>query len=132
MHSIRRMVALAVAAAMASSASLSCTCPPRPVNEPAATAGSAARPGSGSPVATATAPCEAVRSRIQQLYRAEAQQKEPKRVEESVADNTTMVMNDCAKQPHVAVPCISRAASVSELEQRCLVALDDEGREGEQ
>jgi hypothetical protein len=88
--------------------------------------------GSGStpPVANATT-CEDVRPRVEQMYRDEAQVKEPKRVEEAVADNTAMVMKDCAKDPAKAVPCLARAASVAELEKTCLIPLDEEGTGGE-
>jgi hypothetical protein len=80
-------------------------------------------------VASATT-CEGVKPRVEQLYRAEAQAKEPKRVEAAVADNTQMVMNDCAKDPAKTVPCLAKAATVSELEKDCLIPLDDEGTEG--
>jgi len=80
------------------------------------------------PVATATT-CDGVKPRVEQLYRAEAQSKEPKRVEEAVADNTQMVMNDCVKDPAKTVPCLAKAATVSELEKDCLIPLDDEGTE---
>ena len=91
---------------------------------PAAPQGSAK--GSGA----ASGPCEAMRGRVEQLYRAEAQAKEPSRVDEAVADNTHMVMNDCAKDPAKIVPCLAKAATVSELEKDCLIPLDDEGTEG--
>jgi hypothetical protein len=71
-----------------------------------------------------------VRPRVEQLYRAEAQAKEPTRVDDAVADNTHMVMNDCAKDPAKIVPCLAKAATVSELEKDCLIPLDDEGTEG--
>lgn len=73
--------------------------------------------------------CEGVRPRVEAMYRAEAQQREPKRVEDAVADNTTMVMNDCAKQPTL-VACLAKVATIGELERTCLVPLDDEGSEG--
>jgi hypothetical protein len=90
--------------------------------------------GSGSgfvapPVATATT-CDGVKPRVEQLYRAEAQAKEPKRVDEAVADNTQMAMTDCAKDPGKIVPCLAKAGSVTELEKDCLIPLDDEGTEG--
>jgi len=84
--------------------------------------------GSAAPVAVATT-CESVRPRVEQLYRAEAEAKEPKRVDEAVSDNTQMVMNDCAKDPGHRVPCLAHAATVSELEKDCLIPLDDEGTE---
>jgi hypothetical protein len=87
-------------------------------------------PGPPPPPVSATT-CDQVKPRVEQLYRAEAQAKEPKRVDESVADNTAMVMKDCAKDPGKTVPCLGRAASVAELEKQCLIPLDDEGTEGE-
>ena len=87
-------------------------------------------PGSAPPVANAKT-CEDVRPRVEQMYRGEAQVKEPKRVEEAVADNTTMAMNDCAKDPAKTVPCLASAGSIAELEKQCLIQLDDEGTEGQ-
>jgi hypothetical protein len=96
---------------------------------PPATTGSAP-PGA---VATgASGPCDAARPKVEQLYRAEAQTREPKRVTEAVADNTTMVMNDCAKAPAKVSACIASANTVAQLESQCLVALDEEGTEGDQ
>lgn len=86
--------------------------------------------GSAPPVANAKT-CDDVKSRVQQMYRAEAQVKEPKRVEEAVADNTAMVMKDCATDPAKLVPCLATAGNVAELEKQCLIQLDDEGTEGE-
>jgi hypothetical protein len=100
---------------------VACACPSK---KPVASA-----QGSGaSPLATATT-CDGVKPRVEQLYRADAEAKEPKRVDEAVADNTQMVMNDCAKDPAKAVPCLAKAATVSELEKDCLIPLDDEGTE---
>lgn len=92
--------------------------------------------GSGSATTVVTPPshaktCADVKPRVEQLYRAEAQSKEPKRVDEAVADNTTMAMNDCAKDPAKIVPCLASVPSVAELEKQCLIPLDDEGTEGE-
>ena len=86
--------------------------------------------GSAPPVENAKT-CDDVKARVQQMYRDEAQVKEPKRVEEAVADNTAMVMKDCAKDPAKTVPCLASAGTVAELEKRCLAQLDDEGTEGE-
>ncbi len=87
--------------------------------------------GTGSaPVATGTT-CADVKAKVEQLYRAEGQVKEPKRVEAFVVDNTTMVMADCAKDPGAFVACIAKAQSIAELEKQCLVPLDDEGTEGD-
>ena len=84
--------------------------------------------GSAVPSVVATT-CDGVKPRVEQLYRDEAEAKEPKRVDEAVADNTQMVMNDCAKNPAKTVPCLAKAATVSELEKQCLIPLDDEGTE---
>ncbi len=87
--------------------------------------------GPSTPPTANAKTCDDVKSRIEQMYRSEAQAKEPKRVEEAVADNTAMVMNDCAKDPPKIVPCLARAGSIAELEQQCLIQLDDEGTEGQ-
>lgn len=87
--------------------------------------------GTGSSVGTTGTACDGARARVDQLYRAEAQAREPKRVDEAVADNTAMVMNDCARAPDKVAACVASAATVKELEARCLVALDDEGSEGD-
>jgi hypothetical protein len=73
--------------------------------------------------------CEGVRGKVEQLYRAEAQAKEPTRVDEAVADNTRMVMLECAKAPDQVSACIAGVATVKDLETACLPALDDEGSE---
>ncbi len=84
----------------------------------------------GTPVA---AGCEGARPKVEQLYRAEAAllKESPERTAESVSDNTTMVMNDCAKAPDKVVACINQVQSAAELEKTCLIQLDNEGTEGE-
>jgi hypothetical protein len=104
---------------------MACACPAKPVATTATGSGSAVV----EPVNATT--CEGVKPRIEALYRGEAQQKEPTRVEEAVSDNTTMVMNDCTKDPAKIVPCLAKAATVAELEKTCLIPLDDEGTEGD-
>jgi hypothetical protein len=93
-------------------------------------------PGKGGPPATGGGDparlCEGLRPKIDRLYRAEAAAKEPQRADEALADNTTMVMNDCIKAPARVAPCVDRASTVAEVEQRCLLPLDDEGSEGEE
>jgi hypothetical protein len=108
---------------------VACACPSK--TTPSAGGGSA---GSAAPV-TSVAPitattCDGVKPRIEAMYRAEAQQKEPTRVEEAVSDNTTMVMNDCAKDNKL-VACLAKVATIAELEKTCLIPLDEEGTEGE-
>lgn len=100
---------------------VACACPQKP-----ATTGTGS--GSGSAVAGT---CDGVKAKVEQLYRTEGQQREPKRVDEYVADNTHMVMADCAKQPDKAVPCITAAQTVPDLESKCLIPLDEEGTEGD-
>jgi len=86
--------------------------------------------GSGGVEATG---CEGARAKVEALYRAEATaNKEPAdKIAESVSDNTTMVMNDCAKQPDKTVACINKVSTSAELEKQCLIPLDNEGTEGE-
>ena len=107
-----------------------CACSSTHGTGPGSGSGPGSGPGSASPPSTATT-CDEVRPRVEQLYRGEAQIKEPKRVDEAVADNTAMVMKDCARDPAKLVPCLARAGSVAELEKQCLFPLDDEGTEGE-
>ena len=111
-----RAAVVAVAAAL-----LACACS----GKGSATVGG----GSGAGAARS---CDEIRAKVEQLYRAEAEAKEPKRVEEAVSDNTTMVMNDCARAPAKVVKCVNAVASVAELEKKCLAPLDDEGTEGEE
>ncbi|HEX2689993.1 MAG TPA: hypothetical protein VHN14_25420 [Kofleriaceae bacterium] len=83
----------------------------------------------GAPTSTA---CDASRGKVAQLYRALARGGAPARADEVVADNTTMVMNDCVKAPDKVTACITAATTVRELETRCLLPLDEEGTEGDQ
>ncbi|MEJ7602765.1 MAG: hypothetical protein WKG01_33060 [Kofleriaceae bacterium] len=102
-----------------------CACPSKPT-----TTGT----GNGTGhTATGTLPaaCEGIRGKLQQLYRAEAQAKEPARVEQAVADNTAMVLADCAAQPDKVAACVRDASTVQDVEARCVTPLDDEGTEGE-
>lgn len=105
-----------------------CACPSKPT-----TTGT----GNGTGHATGALPaaCEAIRGKLQQLYRAEAQAKEPARVEEAMADNTAMVLADCVAQPaslrEQLAACVRGASSVVDIESRCVIPLDDEGTEGE-
>lgn len=108
---------------------VACACPNKQTTGPGT--GSA---GSGTPVTPPVSnanTCDEVKPRIETLYRAEAQTRDPKRVDDFVADNTAMVMADCAKDPARFVPCISSAPTVADLEKQCVVPLDDEGTEGD-
>jgi hypothetical protein len=84
-----------------------------------------------TPAPAATATCDNVKPRVESMYRAEGQQREPKRVDEYVSDNTTMIMNDCVKNPTKFAPCLAAATTVAQMEQECVIPLDDEGTEGE-
>ncbi|HEU0030090.1 MAG TPA: hypothetical protein VFQ53_05635 [Kofleriaceae bacterium] len=86
-------------------------------------------PGSGG-TPTHASTCDGLRPKLEQLYRAEAQAHEPKRVEGAVADNTAMVLADCARAPDKVIACVEGASTVAEIEGRCVKPLDDEGTEG--
>jgi len=94
------------------------------------TNGSGGGGGTNEPPATG---CDGAKKKVGDLYRAEAiaNKEKPERVEESVADNTQMVMNECVKSPDKVVDCINRAATAKDLEKQCLAPLDEEGTEGE-
>jgi hypothetical protein len=99
---------------------VACACPSK----------SSQGPGSGSAVVTGNG-CDGIRAKVESLYRTEAQQKEPKRVDEAVADNTAMVMTDCAKEPDKVAPCVAKAETIAEIEKSCLIPIDEEGTEGD-
>jgi len=106
---------------------LACACSGKPT-----TGGIGAGSGAGSaPVVDNAKTCDDVKARVAQMYRDEARVKEPKRVDDAVADNTAMAMNDCAKDPAKAVPCLAAVPTVAELEKQCLVPIDDDGTEGD-
>jgi hypothetical protein len=110
---------------------VACACPSKPVaTGSGSAAGSAVAAGSGSVAPVTATTCDGIKARVEAMYRAEAQQKEPARVEEATSDNTTMVMNDCMKDPKL-VACLAKVATIAELEKTCLIPLDDEGTEGE-
>ena len=94
------------------------------------TNGSGGGGGTNEPPATG---CDGAKKKVGDLYRAEsiANKDKPERVDEAVADNTQMVMNECAKSPDKVVACINKVSSAKDLEKQCLTALDDEGTEGE-
>ena len=99
-------------------------------SKPSTTNGSGSGTGS-APVVAGAKTCADVKAKVEGLYRAEGQVKEPKRVDAFVADNTTMVMNDCEKDPAKFVPCLANAQSIADIEKQCVVPLDEEGTEGD-
>ena len=116
---MKRMILLALVA---------CACPSKQTAGPAT--GSASGSGSAAVPVVAATTCDGVKSKVADLYRAEAQAKEPKRVEAAVADNTAMVMADCNKDAARVVPCLVKAQTVADIEKQCVVQLDEEGTEG--
>lgn len=104
---------------------VACACPSKATKT---TAGSGSGSGSAPPVAGG---CEGAKAKVEAMYRVDAQATEPKRVEDAVADNTAMVMAECAKDPAKVSACIASAATTKELEVTCLPHLDDEGTEGD-
>ena len=103
---------------------VACACPSKKTEAPP--------PPTSAPEATKPInTCDDARPKLEALYRAEAQQKEPKRVEEAVADNTAMVLKDCKQAPEKAVPCLAAATSIEDVEKKCMIQLDDEGTEGD-
>jgi hypothetical protein len=108
---------------------VACACPSK-ATKTGEGSGMVEAPGSGA-VAPPVGGCEGARPKIEALYRAEAQAKEPKHVEGAVADNTAMVMAECAKAPDKIAACIAAAATAKDLEATCMPQLDDEGSEGD-
>jgi hypothetical protein len=87
--------------------------------------------GGGGNGGGSAADCVAVRAHVEDLYRRDATEREPKRVDEAVADNTAMVIAQCERAPARVSKCAAGAASADDLEARCLPPLDDEGSEGD-
>lgn len=108
---------------------VACACPSK-ATKTGAGSGSGDGSGSAAPPA-AVGGCDGVKAKVEAMYRTEAQAREPKRVEEAVADNTAMVMAECAKDPGKVSACLAGAATVKDLEATCLPQLDDEGSEGD-
>jgi hypothetical protein len=84
---------------------------------------------------SSAADCDAVAKHVADLYRADAADtmkgKDEKLLEQIVADNTKMVMAECAREPARVAGCAGQAKSAPELERTCLAPLDDEGTEGD-
>ncbi len=100
---------------------VACACPNKK------TGGTGTGSGSGVEVPPTGDVCMAMRPKVEQLYRAEAQAQEPKRVDEATADNTAMVMGDCAKAPQKVAACLQAAQTVADIEKTCLERLDPAG-----
>ena len=129
---MNRVIAVALVTIVA------CACP----KKGGGGAGNGSAEGNGSNVVAPPAGgCEGLRPQVEAMYRAEAQAKEPNRVEEAVADNTAMVMAECAKAPDRFSTCLAQAPkgtgaeaqawTAKDLETHCMPQLDDEGSEGD-
>ena len=115
---------------------VSCACPSKQVatgtqGGSGTTTGTGTGAGSGTP-----SRCDAITAKVQGLYRAEAQGAEkgaadPKRVEEVVADNTAMVLAQCARDPGAVSACVADVTTVKDLETTCMPKLDEEGSEAD-
>jgi hypothetical protein len=78
--------------------------------------------GTGTGTGTGTAAdCEAVKPHVEELYAGA----------ETAADDVAMVMKDCAADPGRVAACARDAKTAADLEQRCLIPIDDEGSEGD-
>jgi len=106
-----------------------CACPSKQAGANTGTTGGGSGSGGGEQVPLTG--CDAASARIGALYRADAQANEPKRVDEAVADNTAMVMAECAKAPDRMLACLSGVTTVADLERQCLPTLDEEGSEAD-
>ncbi len=110
---------------------VACACPSKQAGTGTQTTGGGSGNGSSGSGHVELTGCEAARSKVEALYRAEAQQHEPKRVDEAVADNTAMVMGECRHAPDKMTACLSGVTSVRELEAQCMRKLDEEGTEAD-
>lgn len=84
--------------------------------------------GGGGSGSNGGATCDGIKVHVEELYRAEAT---GDNIDEQVADNTEMVLSDCAAQPDKVAKCAAAAKNVADLESRCLIPLDQEGSEGD-
>lgn len=98
-----------------------CACPNKK------TGGTTQGSGTGGELPPSADACAAMEPKVAQLYRAEAQANEPKRVDEATADNTAMVMGDCRQAPQKVAACLQAAQTVADIEKTCLSRLDPAG-----
>jgi hypothetical protein len=95
--------------------------------------------GTGGPDTGDPAQCDKLATHLEELYRADAtatagsgSAATPEMLDEIVKDNVTMAMSDCKAAPTRVTACAEKAKSAAELEDRCLIPLDEEGTEGDQ
>lgn len=87
--------------------------------------------GNGNTNKPVVSECDKHRAKVEKLYRAAITETDPKKraaAEASVPDDVTMIMNDCRTKPAQFGPCLARVNTVKEMEQRCIIQLDDEGK----
>ena len=85
-------------------------------------------PGVGGADDGGSARCEALGTRVADLYRGETPaDTNPELAAELVEANTHMVISDCSANPARAIPCIESSRTVQSLESNCVIPLDDEG-----
>lgn len=89
--------------------------------------------GNGQGPAPTAADCDGLRDRLITLY-GQAAPAPPdetpeagKLREQEARDNADMVVADCRRDPARIVPCVRRAADARQIEQGCVLPLDDEG-----
>lgn len=112
-----------------------CACKSRDATGPGKGTGT----GSGTGLGTGDpAQCEPLRAHLDELYRADAVASagsgtgsNQALVDEIVADNVTMALSDCVAAPDRVARCAEKAKTSTELEERCLIPLDEEGTEGD-
>ena len=90
--------------------------------------GGGGKKGTG-PGTDAGASCDGIKAHVEELYKAVAT---GDLADEEVADNTQMVLNDCARDPAKVAACAAKAKTAADLEARCVSPLDEEGSEGDQ
>ncbi len=111
-----------------------CACKSKSDTGPGQGTGSGTGSGTGDP-----AQCDKLAAHLDELYRADAvatagsgTAATPETIDEIVKDNVTMAMSDCRTAPTRVAACAEAAKSAAELEERCLIPLDEEGTEGDQ
>jgi hypothetical protein len=73
--------------------------------------------------------CGAMQHKVKSLYEeaADSEAIVPNRRSEFIAANLHMVMSDCRLSPAQGYACLQQVKTAKELENACLVYLDDEG-----
>lgn len=72
--------------------------------------------------------CAKLSSHLEQLYAATTPKDKPELAADLRAANVEMVMTDCREEPDRVAPCVEKATSADEIESKCLIPLDDDGK----